>query len=209
MRNGRPLGPALFAGMISRGSLERVPPERRPLCGRRWGRGHLPRPWPAVVSLAGPIWEIHGRDGDELSAPLGQKLLTKNADFGSRFTIQAVAVLLGLFLTTFAGFAIFDDNPLGGEPSACRPSRRPPETKPTAPPSSRFQAAVKSAPRASCFGPTKDHYHHRRLQRGSPKRHGIDWYGPDGGPTPPPVMTGITPPLEKSRYGMIWSWPTD
>ena len=29
-------------------------------------------------------------------------------------------MLLGLFLVTFAGFAIFNDNPLGGEPIVAR-----------------------------------------------------------------------------------------
>ena len=40
--------------------------------------------------------------------------------------MQALAVLLGLFLATFAGFAIFNENPLGGEPItriAIRPAR--------------------------------------------------------------------------------------
>ena len=30
--------------------------------------------------------------------------------------MQALAVLLGLFLATFAGFALFTSNPFGGEP---------------------------------------------------------------------------------------------
>jgi hypothetical protein len=50
---------------------------------------------------------------DDLSAPLGQKTARKRR-FRLPFTaMQVIAVLLGLFLTAFAGFAIFSNNPLG------------------------------------------------------------------------------------------------
>ncbi len=56
---------------------------------------------------------------DELSAPLGRTETRRKRRFRLPFTaLQALAVLLGLFLVTFAGFAIFGDNPLGGEPVA-------------------------------------------------------------------------------------------
>ena len=56
---------------------------------------------------------------DDLSAPLGQKTVRRKRRFRLPFTaIQALAVLLGLFLVSFAGFAIFGDNPFGGEPTA-------------------------------------------------------------------------------------------
>jgi polysaccharide deacetylase 2 family uncharacterized protein YibQ len=56
---------------------------------------------------------------DELSAPLGQTETRRKRRLRLPFTaLQAVAVLLGLFLVAFAGFAIFGDNPLGGEPVA-------------------------------------------------------------------------------------------
>jgi hypothetical protein len=56
---------------------------------------------------------------DDLSAPLGQKTLRRKRRFRLPFTgLQALAVALGLFLATFAGFALFNDNPLGGEPIA-------------------------------------------------------------------------------------------
>ena len=56
---------------------------------------------------------------DDLSTPLGQETVRRKRRFRLPFTgIQALAVLLGLFLVTFAGFAIFNDNPLGGEPIA-------------------------------------------------------------------------------------------
>jgi uncharacterized protein len=56
---------------------------------------------------------------DELSTPLGQTEPRRRRRFRLPFTApQALAVMLGLFLVTFAGFAIFGDNPLGGEPVA-------------------------------------------------------------------------------------------
>lgn len=56
---------------------------------------------------------------DDLSAPLGQNTERRKRRFRLPFTVmQALAVLLGLFLLTFAGFALFNDNPLGGEPVA-------------------------------------------------------------------------------------------
>ena len=55
---------------------------------------------------------------DDLSTPLGQETARPKRRFRLPFTgIQALAVLLGLFLAAFAGFAIFNDNPLGGEPT--------------------------------------------------------------------------------------------
>ena len=54
---------------------------------------------------------------DDLSAPLGQEMAQRKRRYRLPFTgMQALAVLLGLFLVAFAGFAIFNDNPLGGEP---------------------------------------------------------------------------------------------
>jgi len=56
---------------------------------------------------------------DDLSAPLGQKTERRKRRFRLPFTgMQALAALLGLFLLGFIGFALFNDNPLGGEPIA-------------------------------------------------------------------------------------------
>jgi uncharacterized protein len=56
---------------------------------------------------------------DELSAPLGQTETRRRRRFRLPFSgLQALAVLLGLFLAVFAGFALFNDDPLGGEPIA-------------------------------------------------------------------------------------------
>ena len=54
---------------------------------------------------------------DDLSAPLGQDTPRRKRRLRLPFTaMQALAVLLGLFLVSFAGFAIFNKDPLGGEP---------------------------------------------------------------------------------------------
>ena len=56
---------------------------------------------------------------DDLSTPLGQNTARRKRRFRLPFTaMQALAVLLGLVLVGFAGFALFNDNPLGGEPIA-------------------------------------------------------------------------------------------
>jgi polysaccharide deacetylase 2 family uncharacterized protein YibQ len=56
---------------------------------------------------------------DDLSAPLGQDGVRRTHRFRLPFTgMQLLAVLLGLFLVAFAGFALFKDDPLGGEPMA-------------------------------------------------------------------------------------------
>jgi hypothetical protein len=56
---------------------------------------------------------------DDLSAPLGQKTERRKRQFRLPFTaMQALAALFGLFLLDFIGFALFNDNPLGGEPIA-------------------------------------------------------------------------------------------
>lgn len=55
---------------------------------------------------------------DDLSAPLGRNPQPKRRFRLPLTTPQAIALALGLFLLTFLGFALFNDNPLGGEPSA-------------------------------------------------------------------------------------------
>src|SRR5882757_3752542 len=63
---------------------------------------------------------------DDLSTPLGQKPVRKKRRLQLPFTgIQALAVVLGLILVAFVGFAIFNDNPLGGEPIAHIAIRQP------------------------------------------------------------------------------------
>ena len=56
---------------------------------------------------------------DELSAPLGRDSARGKRHIRLPLTgMQALATVLGLFLATFAGYALFHDDPLGGEPAA-------------------------------------------------------------------------------------------
>ena len=68
---------------------------------------------------------------DDLSAPLGQDRPRKRR-YRLPFTApQAIAGLFGLFLVVFLGFAIFNQNPMGGEPLATvsyDPAKLPAET---------------------------------------------------------------------------------
>jgi len=56
---------------------------------------------------------------DDLSAPLGRNPVRGKRRFRLPFSgVQVLAVVLGLFLATFAGYALFNDDPFGGEPRA-------------------------------------------------------------------------------------------
>ncbi len=144
---------------------------------------------------------------DDLSAPLGQGTARAKRRYRLPFTgFQALAVLLGLFLAIFAGFAIFNDNPLGGEPIVriALPAT-PPDEKPAAAPSAGSETAVKSAPRQPASGEQKTV---TIIDGSSGARHDVAISG-DGtenieADAPQTAMTGIDPRLlEKSRYGMI------
>jgi len=145
---------------------------------------------------------------DDLSTPLGQKTVRQKRRFRLPFTgIQALAVLLGLFLVVFIGFAVFNDNPLGGEPNAriaIRPAT-PAGEKVAAAPSGASESATKSAARPAAPGDQKtvtiidgsSGAHHDVLISGD----ATDKADTDAAPV---MMTGIDQRLlEKSRYGMI------
>ena len=110
---------------------------------------------------------------DDLSTPLGQETVRRKRRFRLPFTgIQALAVVLGLFLVTFAGFAIFSDNPFGGEPIA-RIALRPPTPageQSAMAPSGAPEHGAKSARQAGSIGRAKDRHDHRRLKRRAPGR---------------------------------------
>src|ERR1700694_4983987 len=95
---------------------------------------------------------------DDLSTPLGQETARRKRRYRLPFTgTQALAVLLGLFLVTFVGFAIFNDNPLGGEPVAriaIRPSAPAGEKTAMAAPDASEQGA-KVAPKQAAAGEPK------------------------------------------------------
>jgi uncharacterized protein len=142
---------------------------------------------------------------DDLSTPLGQKTERQKRRFRLPFTaMQALAVLLGLFLVAFLAVALFTDNPFGGEPVA-RVALRPPaadEKMPAA--SGRPEPATKSAQ-----APTGDSKTVTIIDGSSGKRQDVV-IGSDGAdkagaePATATAMAGIDARLlEKSRYGMI------
>ena len=143
---------------------------------------------------------------DELSAPLGQKTQRSKRRFRLPFTaMQALAVLLGLFLVAFTTVALFTDNPLGGEPLA-QVALRNPMAGEKQPATGQPDPATKSTARQA---PAGDNKTVTIIDGSSGKRQEVVIGGGAGdragAETTPPAMTiGIDPRLlEKSRYGMI------
>jgi polysaccharide deacetylase 2 family uncharacterized protein YibQ len=146
---------------------------------------------------------------DELSTPLGQEKARKKRRFRLPFTaIQALAVLLGLFLAGFATIALFTDNPFGGEPVARIALRKTPgaDDKAATTAASQPEPATKSAARQA----TGDNKTVTIIDGSSGKRQEVaigdattgDKTDTDGAPATP--MIGIDQRLlEKSKYGMI------
>ncbi|GAC1501018.1 MAG: divergent polysaccharide deacetylase family protein [Bradyrhizobium sp.] len=144
---------------------------------------------------------------DDLSRPLGQDAVRRKRRYRLPFTAtQAIAVLLGLFLVTFAGFALFGDNPLGGEPTA-RLAIRPPDQAPekTAAPSGASEHGAKSIAQQSTAPEQKTV---TIIDGSNGARHDVV-ISPDGADKAEPAaapgaMAGVDQRLlEKSRYGMI------
>jgi polysaccharide deacetylase 2 family uncharacterized protein YibQ len=147
---------------------------------------------------------------DDLSAPLGQNTARRKRGFRPPFTgLQALAGLLGLFLAAFAGFALFNDNPLGGEPMTRVAIQTPSnlvEEKPTDKPA----MARGSEPGANSTAKQAVPPEQRTvtiIDGSSGARHDVTISGetPEKGVTDAPgQMAGIDQRLlEKSRYGMI------
>jgi uncharacterized protein len=143
---------------------------------------------------------------DELSAPLGQETVAKKRRFQAPFTaMQALAVVLGLILVAFAGIALFNNDPLGGEPTAHVALRKMPvaEEKPaTATPAA--EPAAKSPPKQAA-GESKTI---TIIDGSSGARRDVVISGDADdkaeSDTAPGPMAGIDQRLlEKSRYGMI------
>jgi polysaccharide deacetylase 2 family uncharacterized protein YibQ len=144
---------------------------------------------------------------DDLSTPLGQETVRPKRRF--RLTLpfspmQGLAVLLGLLLATFAGFALFNDNPLGGEPTGRIVLRQQPQESPAASPSVAGNEA-KTAAKQPASAPEKTI---TIIDGSSGKRQDVVIGGDaaakgdnDASPVP---MSGIDQRLlEKSRYGLI------
>jgi polysaccharide deacetylase 2 family uncharacterized protein YibQ len=155
---------------------------------------------------------------DDLSTPLGQDKPRRKRRLRLPFTaMQLLATLLGLFLVAFAGFAIFNKDPLGGEPMTRLAISEPKTTDKTT------DKAADEKPAASGHGQEAKHETKEApKQAGEQKtvtmidgstgtRHDVVIGGDaaDKGEAaaasaPPPVMAGIDQKLlEKSRYGMI------
>jgi polysaccharide deacetylase 2 family uncharacterized protein YibQ len=145
---------------------------------------------------------------DDLSTPLGQETVRRKRRLRLPFTgMQALAVLLGLVLVAFAGFAIFNDNPFGGEPMArvaIRPSA-PSDEKPAM--ASHAEPGEKSAAKQAAIPSEQKTI--TIIDGSSGARHevpiagdaGADKTEPDATPV---MMAGVDQRLlEKSRYGMI------
>ncbi|WP_407116101.1 divergent polysaccharide deacetylase family protein [Bradyrhizobium sp. LMG 9283] len=149
---------------------------------------------------------------DDLSAPLGQDKPRRKRRLRLPFTaMQLLAVLLGLFLVTFAGFVIFNSDPLGGEPMTRIAIREPNATKEkpaTSGHDSESKQETKAAPKQAAAGEQKTI---TMIDGSTGARHDVVIGAGDaadkGGAAasaPPTVMAGIDPKLlEKSRYGMI------
>jgi uncharacterized protein len=144
---------------------------------------------------------------DDLSTPLGQDAVRSKRRFRLPFTgLQALAVVLGLFLAAFAGFAVFNDNPLGGEPMGRIVLR---QSAPGAEKSTAHSAPVADEPKSAAKqAAPSDQKTITVIDGSSGKRQdfvigadGAEKAGTDAAPVP---MAGVDQRLlEKSRYGMI------
>lgn len=143
---------------------------------------------------------------DDLSAPLGQGVPRRKRRLRLPFTgAHLLVVLLGLFLVAFAGFAIFNRDPLGGEPIANVAIREPKavEEKPAPSASGQETKASKDATPGEQKTVTI-------IDGSSGARHDVVIGGEnpkdkvEPAPQAPATMKGIDQRLlEKSRYGMI------
>jgi polysaccharide deacetylase 2 family uncharacterized protein YibQ len=148
---------------------------------------------------------------DDLSAPLGQETVRKKRRrLRLPFTAtQALAVLMGLFLLAFLGFAIFNDNPFGGEPGARVAIRQVAPAEKTAMAPADVQApVVKSAAEVAKPADPAGKRTITIIDGSSGARHDVVVSGdaPDKveNEAAPALMAGVDQRLlEKSRYGMI------
>jgi polysaccharide deacetylase 2 family uncharacterized protein YibQ len=148
---------------------------------------------------------------DDLSAPLGQETVRKKPRYRLPFTAaQAIAVLMGLFLLAFLGFAVFNDNPFGGEPIARVAIRQVPTAEKSATTPTGAQApVVKAAAEAAKQSAPAGQKTVTIIDGSSGSRHDVVISGdaPDkieSETAAPAMMAGIDQRLlEKSRYGMI------
>jgi polysaccharide deacetylase 2 family uncharacterized protein YibQ len=145
---------------------------------------------------------------DDLSTPLGQNTVRRKRRYRLPFTgTQMMAVLLGLFLIAFVGFAIFNDNPLGGEPVArmALPQPTPAGERSATAPSSAAEHGAKSAIKQAA---PPEHRTVTIIDGSSGERRDVviggDPADKAAADAPPAMMAAVDQRLlEKSRYGMI------
>jgi polysaccharide deacetylase 2 family uncharacterized protein YibQ len=148
---------------------------------------------------------------DDLSTPLGQEtVLKKRRRLRLPFSAtQATAMLIGLFLLAFLGFAVFNDNPLGGEPGARVAIRQTaPIEKAASTPAGPAAPVVKSAAELAKPADPAGKRTITIIDGSSGARHDVVVSGdaPDNANSEaaPALMGGVDQRLlEKSRYGMI------
>ena len=148
---------------------------------------------------------------DDLSTPLGQETARKKRRrLRLPFTVtQAVAVLMGVLLLAFLGFAVFNDNPFGGEPGARVAIRQTaPAEKSAMAPAGVQAPVVKSAADTAKPADLAGKRTITIIDGSSGARHDVVVSGdaPDKveSDAAPALMAGIDQRLlEKSRYGMI------
>ncbi len=148
---------------------------------------------------------------DDLSTPLGQHVKRKPAWLRYRLPLtlpQALAILLGLVLLTFVGYAVFNDDPLGGEPMAKIVLK--PDAAKTA--DNEKMAPVAMAPAMAPKPPTAVEQKTVTIIDGSSgARRDVtvpssdaDAPAPASASSAPPVMANINQQLlESTRYGMV------
>jgi polysaccharide deacetylase 2 family uncharacterized protein YibQ len=147
---------------------------------------------------------------DDLSTPLGQETARKKRRrLRLPFTAtQAIAVLMGLLLLAFLGFAVFNDNPFGGEPGARVAIRQAaPAEKSAMAPAGVQAPVVKSAAEMAKQPDPAGKRTITIIDGSSGARHDVVVAGDASDKVEsdaPALMAGIDQRLlEKSRYGMI------
>lgn len=155
---------------------------------------------------------------DDLSTPLGRQVKRKRAWLSYRLPFsltQALAVLLGLVLLTFIGYAVFNEDPLGGEPMArvvlAPEAAKAPEAK-----SADKMAPAAMAPVAPAKAPAAPPAQAEQktitiIDGSSGARRDVTVPGGDADAQPaapassaPPVMANVNPQLlEQTRYGAV------
>ena len=150
---------------------------------------------------------------DDLTTPLGHEAKPKPLWLRYRLPFtgtQAFAAVLGLFLLAFVGFAVFNDDPLGGEPMMRLAI--PPLTKPETPKAATAAPAAEAPKAREAAKPPAPPASEQRtvniIDGSSGAQRSVtipagDSETPAANATPA-LMAGINPQLlESSRYGMI------